>query len=203
MSRSVNDSPSLDEAQLRLLTTVQDRLIPREGEMPGAGELGGAEVVAGYLLERPALHRDIAAALDAIDARSGGQAPFGQLADDDKDAVLRQVEAELPGEFETLWRQTYNSYYTNPAIQEKLGAGALPPSLMATSCPRSTSPGSTPSRSEASSGATPDPATRLVQMRESGHHFLGEQRHRMQPLVMRLPLVAYRQQDSEATHGLV
>ncbi|MCY4108763.1 MAG: gluconate 2-dehydrogenase subunit 3 family protein [Chloroflexi bacterium] len=127
MSRSVNDSPSLVEAQLRLLAAIQDRLIPREGEMPGAGEIGGAEVVAGYLRERPALHRDITTALDAVESTSGGQASFRRLTDDDKDAVLKRVEAELPDEFETLWRQTYNSYYTNPAIQEKLGAGALPP----------------------------------------------------------------------------
>ena len=126
MSRPAGDSQTLDPARLELLTAIQDRLIPHQGEMPGAGEIGGAEVVAGYLRERPALHRDIAAALDAIDAKSSEQA-FGQLGHDDKDAVLRQVEAELPRQFETLWRQTYNSYYTNPAIQEKLGAGALPP----------------------------------------------------------------------------
>ena len=127
MSRPAGDSQTLDPARLQLLTAIQDRLIPRDGEMPGAGEIGGAEVVAGYLRERSALHRDITAALDAIDANSSKQAPFGQLGDDDKDAVLRQIEAELPREFETLWRQTYNSYYTNPAIQEMLGAGALPP----------------------------------------------------------------------------
>ncbi|MCY3801329.1 MAG: gluconate 2-dehydrogenase subunit 3 family protein [Chloroflexi bacterium] len=127
MSRPAGNSQTLDPAQLQLLTAIQDRLIPREGDMPGAGEIGGAEVVAGYLRERPALHRDITAALDAVEATSGGPAPFGNLADDDKDAVLRQVEADLPDEFETLWRQTYNSYYTNTAIQERLGAGALPP----------------------------------------------------------------------------
>lgn len=127
MNRRAGDSQTLDPARLQLLTAVQDRLIPREGEMPGAGEIGGAEVVAGYLRERPALQEDITTALDAIEATSGGQGPFGDLAGDDKDAVLRKVEAELPAEFETLWRQTYNSYYTNPAIQEKLGAGALPP----------------------------------------------------------------------------
>ena len=127
MSRSAGDSPALDEAQLRLLTAVQDHLIPCEGEMPGAGEVGGAEVVSSYFRQRPALHRDIAAALEAIEAKSSGQPPFGELADDDKDAVLGRVEAELPREFETLWRQTYNSYYTNPETQRQLGAGALPP----------------------------------------------------------------------------
>ena len=134
MSRSAGDSPALDKAQLRLLTVVQDRLIPREGHMPGAGELDGAQVVAGYLRERPALHRDIAAALAAIDAESSGQAAaesqpaaFERLEDSDKDAVLRQIEAEMPGEFEVLWKQTYNAYYTNEAIQRKFGSGALPP----------------------------------------------------------------------------
>ena len=134
MSRPAGDSPALDPAQLRLLTAVQDRLIPREGDMPGAGELGGAQLVAGYLRERPALHGDITAALDAIEPKSNGQAstdseqpPFERLEDNDKDDILRQVEAEMPREFEALWRQTYNSYYTNEAVQQKLGAGALPP----------------------------------------------------------------------------
>ncbi len=134
MSRPAGDSLALEAAQLRLLTAVQDRFIPREGDMPGAGELGGAQVVSGYLRERPALHRDIAAALEAVAAKSNGQATaesepaaFARLEDSDKDAVLRQVEAEMPREFETLWKQTYNSYYTNEAIQQKLGAGALPP----------------------------------------------------------------------------
>ena len=134
MSHPDGDSPALDPAQLHFLTAIQDRLIPRERDMPGAGELGGAQVVAGYLPERPALHRDITAALGAIETKSSGHASAGsgtasfeRLEDGEKDAVLRQVEAEMPREFEVLWKQTYNSYYTNEAIQQKLGAGALPP----------------------------------------------------------------------------
>ena len=134
MSRTAHESHGLAGAQLELLTAVQDRLIPRHDDMPGAGELGGADVVSGYMGELPELHSDIAAALDSIEAKSktqefrGADLPgFGRLEESRKDEILREVEIGMPREFAVLVTQTYNSYYTNPVIQEILGPGALPP----------------------------------------------------------------------------
>ena len=134
MSRTADESPGLPAQKRELLTAVQDRLIPRDGEMPGAGELGGAEVVSGYMNEFPHLQRAILETLEAIEAKSkthgAGDATrpaFDQLDPSTKDEIFRDVESEFPGRFAVLVTQTYNSYYTNPTIQKILGAGALPP----------------------------------------------------------------------------
>ena len=78
MSRAAHESHGLAGAQLELLTAVQDRLIPRHGDMPGAGELGGADAVSGYMGELPELHSDIAAALDSIEAKSKARESGGR-----------------------------------------------------------------------------------------------------------------------------
>lgn len=128
----------LTPAQIELLTSVQDRLIPREGVMPGAGEIGGAKVVDGYLAARPELRRGLLGSLQALEinarqlrlsagAGAGDAGDFMVLAPDQRDEALRRLEASQPELFATLLRQTYNSYYTNPAVQKLIGEGAGPP----------------------------------------------------------------------------
>jgi hypothetical protein len=74
----------LTAAQLALLAAVQDRLIPREDALPGAGEAGAAAVVDRYLSERPSWRPHLLAALQAIDAAA--QAPYAAHANDADEA---------------------------------------------------------------------------------------------------------------------
>ena len=110
-------------SQETLLRDVINRIVPAEGEFPGAGDLGVVEYLDKVVGESPALtalflpglaHIEIAA------SRAHGKG-FGGLSTDEKDLVLRQVEQERPDFFSALVQQTYNGYYTNPAIYRLVG----------------------------------------------------------------------------------
>jgi len=58
----------LSPTQLALLTAIQDRLIPREDDLPGAGEAGGAARVNAYLADRPEWRPDVLVTLEVIEA---------------------------------------------------------------------------------------------------------------------------------------
>jgi hypothetical protein len=141
----------LTASQLALLRAVQDRLVPPEGDLPGAGEAGGAERVDGHLAARPALRPALLAALGEIEAEAerlldqapptsagtrgneeaSGRAPlpdgaeqgplFLSLSPEGRDAVLRAVETARPAPFRVLLRQTYIAYYTHPAVLAAVG----------------------------------------------------------------------------------
>jgi hypothetical protein len=140
----------LTPAQLAFLAAVQDRLIPSESDssagqgrmLPGAGESGAAERVDSLLAERPAWRPDLLAALQAIDVaaqrlvdvrsvqRADGDAAaasFRHLSDDERDAVLREVEGTHPRLFRRLLRLTYTAYYTDTAVQRAHGYAFQPP----------------------------------------------------------------------------
>lgn len=133
MSEQHMDGVILTARLIALLAAIQDRLIPAQEEMPGAGDAGCAETVDRYLKERTALRRPIFAALSAIEATAGERTQpstddeatthigFLALPDTERDAVLRAVEAAHPDLFQTLLRQTYTAYYTNPAVLDILG----------------------------------------------------------------------------------
>ena len=127
---AVGQAPKvLTATQQALLAAVQDRLIPREGELPGAGEADGAAVVDRYLAERPAWRPDLLAALQAIEvaAHAVGSGGFMALSGDERDELLRSVEAAQPRLFRGLVRLTYAAYYTDPEIQRARGWTKAPP----------------------------------------------------------------------------
>ena len=124
----------LTAEQLALLAAIQNRLIPAQDEMPGAGDVGCANTVDRFLSERPALRRPVLAALNAIEAAAGEQRQtssesdvnsthmaFLALTNMERDAVLRAVESAQPDLFRTLLQQTYSAYYTHPAVLRILG----------------------------------------------------------------------------------
>lgn len=133
MSKQHIDGEILTARQVALLAAIQNRLIPAQDEMPGAGDAGCAQTVDGFLKERTALRRPIFAALNAVEAAAGERAQasaddeaathvaFLALSDAERDAVLRAVEAAHPDLFNTLLRQTYTAYYTNSAVLRILG----------------------------------------------------------------------------------
>ncbi len=133
MSEQHIDGEILTARQVALLAAIQNRLIPAQDEMPGAGDAGCAQTVDGFLKERTALRRPILAALNEIEATAGAYAQasaddeasthvaFLALSDAERDAALRAVEAAHPDLFNMLLRQTYTAYYTNPAVLRILG----------------------------------------------------------------------------------
>ena len=116
------------KSQAELATAVLDRIIPANETMPGAGQIAVVylDEIVGH---SPRLKRIFGAGLSHIEAyaqRTYSQ-DFHSLSDEQKDAVLCQVETDQPEFFEALVRQTYNGYYTNSRIIELLGLEARPP----------------------------------------------------------------------------
>ena len=116
-------------SQQMLLNAVLNRLIPATDDFPGAGDLGIASYVDTVVGRFADLRRLFAEGLTHIAMAS--QALQGQefiaLADDHKDAVLRQVETLHPTFFEALVQHTYSGYYSHPTVIRLLGLEARPP----------------------------------------------------------------------------
>lgn len=111
------------DAQRELLAAVLNRIVPGEGLLPGAGDLGLVEFLEGVVGSDLQLRRRFNDGLAQIAIAAShlvGQ-EFPQLAEEAQYGILRRVQAGHPEFFEALVRQTYNGYYTNPRVFELLG----------------------------------------------------------------------------------
>ena len=129
----------LTQGQLALLSAVQDRLIPREGDLPGAGESGAALRVDRYLDERRDWRAEVLAALREVEVASvkvwelrpaSAHEParsFLGLTGDEQDAALQGMEAAEPRLFARLLRVTYSAYYSDPDVRRLAGFESDPP----------------------------------------------------------------------------
>jgi len=111
------------EAQRELLTSVLNRIVPAEGQFPGAGDLGVAEFVEQAAGESTGLRRLFIEGLTiiAITAMQSAGKEFVELSSGAQDAVLKEVETRNSSFFDTLVRQCYNGYYTNPEVFQLIG----------------------------------------------------------------------------------
>ena len=110
-------------AQRQLLDAALDRLIPPQGDRPGAGALGVGDFIESVAVGEPGLTRMFVQGLSAIEIAASEQGPggFTGLSDQAKDAALRAVEQSSSNFFEQLILQTYNGYYTNLTVFEAIG----------------------------------------------------------------------------------
>ena len=112
----------MSEGQLDLLRLMLNRIIPRDGAMPGAGDLGLVEFVEGVVAKQTSLRRLFSEALTQVEILAGRRNAdgFGALDGEAQDEVLKDVESSNPVFFDELVRQTYNGYYTNIQVFERL-----------------------------------------------------------------------------------
>ena len=110
-------------SQRELLDAVLDRIIPPEGNRPGAGALGIGDFVEGVAVGEPGLIRLFTQGLTAIEiaAAERGADGFTALPSEAKDAALQSVEASHADFFDQLVLQVYNGYYTNLTVFESIG----------------------------------------------------------------------------------
>jgi hypothetical protein len=116
------------DLQRDLLTSVLNRIIPPEGQLPGAGDLGLVSFLEGVIEGEAQLNRLFNAGLAQIEIAAGNRdsSGFQALNDDGKDAALKEVEASHPEFFGALVLQTYNGYYTNPSVFQLIGYAEQP-----------------------------------------------------------------------------
>ena len=118
----------LSQSQRSLLDAALDRLIPPQGDMPGAGEAGTADHLDRVASDSARLARLFSGGLQDIEiAAANLGSGFEELDGERRDEVLRRVEADSPEFFDALVRHTYNGYYTNPKVVELLGLDPRPP----------------------------------------------------------------------------
>ena len=107
----------LDDAQRGLLTAALNRIVPADGEMPGAGDLGIAAFVESVASGSAARRRLLMEGLVQIElAASERGGPFAGLGEAAQVDALRAVEEANPAFFQELVTQAYRGYYTNETV---------------------------------------------------------------------------------------
>ena len=130
MAEVSTESPVFFAAvQRELLVSVLNRIVPAAGAFPGAGNLGVASYLDRVVGQFAALRRLFAQGLVQITLMSQAQyaQPFTMLLEEQRDAVLRQVETTASEFFEVLVTHTYSGYYSHPTIVRLLGMEGRPP----------------------------------------------------------------------------
>jgi hypothetical protein len=117
MSGSSAGNSLLTPAQRSLLSGVADRLVPADGTMPGAGELGVAGFLDAALVAAPHLRPPLMALLDSLPEAKA----FSALTVTQAERVLARVQQEQREAFDLLLQAIYAGYYSHPAIQRAVG----------------------------------------------------------------------------------
>jgi len=120
----------LDAERRALLAAALDRLVPPNGDLPGAGALGVAEPIERALADSAPLRRLFLEGLLELELAAGAGG-FGQLEGEARDEALRRVEADHAAFFAALLNHAYRGYYTHPrvlsALERGTGYPARPP----------------------------------------------------------------------------
>jgi hypothetical protein len=114
----------LTPEQRATLSSVLDEIIPpsEDGRLPGAGALGLAGSVEGFLQRTPGAVAGLARALDALGAER-----FATLVGAPRTQALNDFAAKHPGFVPGLLAPTYVRYYQEPRVHEALGLEPRPP----------------------------------------------------------------------------
>jgi hypothetical protein len=114
--------------QSTLLTAVLNKIVPANGNLPSAGDLGIAVFIESAINADPALRRLFTEGLAQISITASQRGnDFSGLSDSDKDEVLKEVESNNSLYFSTLVRQCYNGYYTNETVLSIIGYEPISP----------------------------------------------------------------------------
>ena len=119
------------DTQRELAGLVLDRIVPPTDRMPGGGEIAIGFLDA-FVASSPQRKRLFNGGFTDIESVASARysADFGALNGEQRDEVLRKVEANHPAFFDQLVRQTYNGYYTNPRVVQLIGLENRPPQPM-------------------------------------------------------------------------
>ena len=111
----------LSAGQRGLLSAVLNCIVPAQGDMPAAGDLGIAEFVETFAAESANRRRLVLDGLVQIELAAlerGGD--FSGLSAEAKTDALRAVESSSPDFFQFLVTQTYRGYYTHETVTTAL-----------------------------------------------------------------------------------
>jgi hypothetical protein len=104
----------LSVEQGNILTAVLNRLVPAEGKMPGAGDVGIAHFIDGVLRDAPHLRQPILDVLSEVHVSQPSS-------DAELDDVLGRVQRDQEASFLILLDATYTGYYSNLQVLQVVG----------------------------------------------------------------------------------
>ena len=118
----------LTDSQRATLVDVLDRIIPKEGEIPSAGQIA-TDYVETAATASATTARVVLDTLVATDVAAGSHhgKPFLDIDDSAKETLLKMVEEQNPEMFSEFVRLAYSGYYTNTSVIERLGPDAGTP----------------------------------------------------------------------------
>jgi len=121
----------LSEDEKRTLRVLLDEIIPpsSDGRMPGAGQIGVAERLAGEMEQRPDGLAGLQAGLATLDRAARGEcgSAFAELAREDRKRILAGVPEAAPALVPGLLFPTWVAYYEHPRVLAALGREPRPP----------------------------------------------------------------------------
>ncbi len=97
----------LEDGERRTLESFSDRILPADGEEPGAVAMGAVVFMDHFLADKPGQLEDVRAAVKTLDAKAGeaqtGAGGFADLAPDGQDALLDELSESDPQAVFPLW----------------------------------------------------------------------------------------------------
>lgn len=116
-----NGNTILSDEQRGLLAAALNRIVPANGDMPAAGDLGIADFVESIAAAATGRRRILLDGLAQIEiaARERGGV-FSALQPAAQTATLQAVADARPAFFQELVTQTYRGYYTNETVFDLL-----------------------------------------------------------------------------------
>jgi hypothetical protein len=117
------------DSQVPVMRACLNRLIPAEGDFPGAGDLDLVDHLDRVAAASAATRRMFADGVRAIELESEHRhtRAFAELDGPTQDAVLEGVERVHPVFFEALVCAVYGAYYSHAAVIERLGLDVRAP----------------------------------------------------------------------------
>ena len=105
------------------LSAGMDRLLPPNGDLPGAGGMRLASEVEGKARQDARFGASVSAVLDGIESHtaSGATGGFAALVSEQLDDLLRSVESTVPDHFGVFLDLAYTVYYSDPRVHQQIG----------------------------------------------------------------------------------
>lgn len=111
----------LSDEQRSLLAAALNRIVPAQGNMPAAGDLGVAAFIESVAAGGPDSRRVLLAGLIQLELAAAERgSDFGALSPESQTDALKSVESESPAVFQYLVTQTYRGYYTDETVTAAL-----------------------------------------------------------------------------------
>jgi hypothetical protein len=119
----------LTDADRVVLKRVMDLIVPPDGDFPGAGGLGLAERLEVASQRYGRLRSGLLSVLDAmsLDIAARVEGGFAALDEERQIAALKTIETNLPVPFAEFVELTYETYYTNSRVHDRIGWAGRPP----------------------------------------------------------------------------